>query len=67
MITNDNAAVNAIITMAKETTNPLESELDPNNLYNVGTGKAASESTKNLLLNIEQMEILKEQHLLASV
>ena len=41
--------------MVKETTNPFESELDPNNhLYNIGTGKAASESTKNFLLNIEK-------------
>ena len=32
--------------------NPFECELDPKYLYNIGTGKAASDATKTFLLNV---------------
>ena len=54
-IKSDNLAVNKIISMLKETMNPFSNELDKENLYNIGTGKAASERTERFLLNIEEI------------
>ena len=38
--------------MCLQMMNPFSSQLNPSNLYSIGSGKAASLSTKNLLLNI---------------
>ena len=51
-IRNDNLAVNKIKDMTKVTMNPFDSCLDPATLFNIGTGKGASENTERFLLNL---------------
>ena len=58
-IRNDNAAIRSVMAMVKETMNPFNSELDPGHLYNIGTGKAASDNTEKFLLN--EVKIGKEE------
>ena len=48
-IKNDNASLRAILTMVKETMNPFDRELDPIHLYNIGTGKAASDNSEKFI------------------
>ena len=44
-------SLNSIIAMIKENTNPFEAP-DPSNLFNIATGKAASKSIEEFLLNV---------------
>ena len=41
--------------MVKETMNPFNIEIDPEQLYDIGTGKAASEKTVQFLLNVAEI------------
>jgi hypothetical protein len=54
-VRKDNAAVQSILEMVQQTMNPFSAEIDPEKLYNIGTGKAASESTEQFLLNVAQI------------
>ena len=47
----DNMSLNSMITMIKENMNPFE-EPDSSYLFNIATGKAASKSTEEFLLNV---------------
>ena len=51
-IRNDHAVLNKVIVMIQETMNPFDVNLDPDKLYNIGTGLAAMDSTQNVLLNV---------------
>ena len=50
-ICNDQADLNKVIVMIQETMNPFDVNLDPDKLYNIGTGLAAVNSAQNVLLN----------------
>ena len=41
-----------IINLLQQTMNPFSSELDKDSLFNIGSGKATSEETKNFLLTV---------------
>ena len=47
-ILNDYADRNKVIVMIQETMNPFDVNLDPDKLYNIGTGLAAIDSTQIL-------------------
>ena len=51
-VRNDHADLNKVIVMTQETMNPFDVNLDPNKLYNIGTGLAAMDSTQNFSLNM---------------
>ena len=51
-ICNDHVYWNKVIVMIQETMNPFDVNLDPDKLYNIGTGLAAMDSTQNVLLNV---------------
>ena len=52
-IRNDNASLDKIKEMIKETMNPFDVNIDPDKLYNLGTGKAVSNKTEEFMLNIK--------------
>jgi hypothetical protein len=54
-IKKDNGAVQRILAMVKETMNPFDSEHDPEHLYNIGTGRAASDRTEKFLLSAAEI------------
>lgn len=54
-IKSDNAALKKIKAMVHDTVNPFNTELDYGNLYNLGTGKAASKSAEDFLLNLKEI------------
>ena len=45
--------LNKILTLLRETINPFSKELDKNDLFNIGSGKAASKETKEFLLSLQ--------------
>ena len=51
---NDHADLNKVIVMTLETMNPFDVNLDPDKLYNIGTGLAAMDLTQSFLLNVFQ-------------
>ena len=55
-IRNDHADLNKVIVMIQKTMNPFDVNLDPDKLYNIGTGLAAMDSTQNVLLNVFKKE-----------
>ena len=51
-ICNVHADLNKNIVMIQETMNSFDVNLDPDKLYNIGTGLPAMDSTLNILLNV---------------
>ena len=54
-IRSDNAALCKVISLLEDTINPFEESLDKSNLFNIATGKAASEDTAKFLLTVEEI------------
>ena len=46
LIHNHHTDLNKVIVMIQETINPFDVNLDPDKLYNIGTGLAAMDSTQ---------------------
>jgi hypothetical protein len=53
-IKGDNEALENVMVMLKNTMNPFDKNLDKEQLYNLGSGKAANKDTEKFLLNIEK-------------
>ena len=62
-IRKDNDALGKVIALIEDTINPFEESLNRNHLFNIATGKAASEETANFLLAVEEIGN-KSKHLL---
>ena len=54
-IRKDNDALSKVIALIEDTINPFEESLDRNHLFNIATGKAASQETTTFLLSIEKI------------
>ena len=62
-ILNDYADRNKVIVMIQETMNPFDVNLDPDKLYNIGTGLAAIDSTQILKIGkMNEKHLLKNAH-----
>ena len=62
-ILNDYAHRNKVIVMIQETMNPFDVNLDPDKLYNIGTGLAAIDSTQILKIGkMNEKHLLKNAH-----
>ena len=62
-ILNDYADRNKVIVMIQETMNPFDLNLDPDKLYNIGTGLAAIDSTQILKIGkMNEKHLLKNAH-----
>ena len=53
-VKRNNKDLDAIITSIKETMNPFSGTIERDILYNIGTGKSASNETTNFLLNVKK-------------
>ena len=62
-ILNDYEDRNKVIVMIQETMNPFDVNLDPDKLYNIGTGLAAIDSTQILKIGkMNEKHLLKNAH-----
>ena len=62
-ILNDYADRNKVIVMIQETMNPFDVNLDPDKLYNIGTGLGAIDSTQILKIGkMNEKHLLKNAH-----
>ena len=50
-IKKDHINLKKVVSMIRETMNPFDSKIDPNYLFNIGTGKSAKKETAAFLLN----------------
>lgn len=52
VVKKDNLALKSVINEVENNINPFNSEIDKDNLFNISTGKSATEKVKHYLLNI---------------